>query len=295
MSSAPARRRRLSFPGRLLALLLIPPVLFAGCSSQKNITPITSESLSAAGSPTRIHVTLRDGKNFDLTSVTADADSLRGRITFDTHNALVDKEQALPGPRKLYAQGIPHAVALDQVRTIEYTKQNTAATIALLVLGFAVVIAIIAAIELSRDDFLSSSGGSCPLVSSWDGAGWQLETATFGGAVFSSVPRSETTALQHAAPGANPLRLRITGGAEAADFVDAVRVAAIITRPTWRSCPTRKAAASSSANSSRRASRGMAMDATSRVAWPRSTRSCGSRRSACAKSTRRRIARRSST
>lgn len=73
--------------------------------------------------------------------------------------------------------------------------------------------------------FDTDNGGSdqtysCPLVYSWDGQRWRLDSGTFGGAIMPALARTEVDNLLHAVPVGDSLRLRITNELNETDHLD---------------------------------------------------------------------------
>jgi hypothetical protein len=68
---------------------------------------------------------------------------------------------------------------------------------------------------------------SCPLVYSWDGARWRLDSGTFGGAITRGLQRTDVDNLDYAAPQDGMLRLRVANELEETDHLDALTVVAV--------------------------------------------------------------------
>jgi hypothetical protein len=128
--------------------------------------------------------------------------------------------------------GIP----LSDVRTIEVRKVDGGRTAALVVgLGVtALAIAAIAAlddwepIDLGGNTGSGSGEYSCPLVYSWDGKEWRLDSGTFGGAIARALARTDVDNLEYAtADAAGVLRLKVADELHETDYVDALHVLAV--------------------------------------------------------------------
>jgi hypothetical protein len=65
---------------------------------------------------------------------------------------------------------------------------------------------------------------SCPVVWSWDGAGWRIDSGTFGGAIASALRRTDTDNLEFAHPEGGTVRLRMGNIMDETEHVDAVRL-----------------------------------------------------------------------
>ncbi len=68
---------------------------------------------------------------------------------------------------------------------------------------------------------------SCPLVYSWDGTRWRLDSGTFGGAITRGLQRTDVDNLEYAAPRDGVLRLRVANELEETDHLDALTVLAV--------------------------------------------------------------------
>ena len=61
---------------------------------------------------------------------------------------------------------------------------------------------------------------SCPLVYSWDGSGWRLDSGTFGGAIMRALQRTDVDNLDHLVVIDGTLRLRVSNELRETDHVD---------------------------------------------------------------------------
>ena len=91
--------------------------------------------------------------------------------------------------------------------------------------GIAVAVRAAGSTWTLPEGFLSFS--SCPLVYSWDGAAWHLDSGTFGGAIARGLTRTDVDEIPHAAAFAGRLRLRMTNELPETEHVDAVQVIAV--------------------------------------------------------------------
>jgi hypothetical protein len=111
---------------------------------------------------------------------------------------------------------------------------------ALLVAGLGVTaMVVIAAANCCGPDFKPAppSGGSgggdgypgysCPLVYSWDGTSWRLDSGTFGGAVAPALARTDVDNLMYATAQNRVLRLRVANELNETDYLDALSVLAV--------------------------------------------------------------------
>jgi hypothetical protein len=159
-----------------------------------------------------IRVTLSSGEKVTVRSPTIVGDSLVGL-----------------GPRKEIGASDKLAIAQSDVRNVEIRVTSVAKTTALVVgVGFGVLL-VASAIAAAADDPPESTGDftSCPLVYSWDGREWQLDSGTFGGAIMAPLARSDVDNLEHARSHEGVLRLRLTNELDEVDFVDAIEILAV--------------------------------------------------------------------
>lgn len=174
------------------------------------------EVMAEPEAPGRVRVTLFDGSRLELDAPRLHADTLKG----------LGKPLSRDAPRHWVA------VPLSDVRSVEVRKANTVGTVALVGASALVTAGIIAAIadaaeEEPRRIPSDTSWGSCPLVYSWDGTAWRLDSGTFAGAIFAPLARTEVDNLVHLVPVDGRLRLRLANELSETDHVDAVAVLAV--------------------------------------------------------------------
>jgi hypothetical protein len=68
---------------------------------------------------------------------------------------------------------------------------------------------------------------SCPLVYSWDGKHWRLDSGTFGGAIVRALTRTDVDNLDFARSQHGLLRLKLADELDETDYVDALTVLAV--------------------------------------------------------------------
>jgi hypothetical protein len=68
------------------------------------------------------------------------------------------------------------------------------------------------------------SAFSCPLVYSWDGSGWRLDSGTFGGAIMRALQRTDVDNLDHLVATDGKLRLRVSNELRETDHVDRLQL-----------------------------------------------------------------------
>lgn len=176
-----------------------------------------------AGNTGQVRVILTSGAELLVQAPYLSGDSL---VWLSSTRA--DGSRVAPGD-SLIRQGVP----ISQVAKIEARRIDPVAT-SLAVLGG---IALVAAVASSGNSGKGSSGGSscsscdtlssCPLVYSWDGKHWHLDSGTFGGAVMRALARTDVDNLAHIATSDGRLRLKVANELNETDYVDAVSVLAV--------------------------------------------------------------------
>lgn len=201
---------RTGLPRRLASLLVLSSYLLS-CTSWRSQTGTPGEVL--AEQPSSIRVTLASGENFLLRQPRIENDSLIGRAV-RSGNPTLDRR----------------AIPVDSVASIAVERISGAKT-ALLVAGAGLTILVIVAIiaASSQPDVIPSDHPttSCPLVYSWDGTQWRLDSGTFGGAIMPIFARSDVDNLTYATAQGGRLRLRMANELNETDYVDALSVLAV--------------------------------------------------------------------
>lgn len=195
-----------------LRSVVIPLTLltwFSGCmkwSTQR--MPV--DELVSEKEPKKVRVTQANDYVVDLKSPRIDGDSLIGFSENDTRIA----------------------IALADVKRIQIRTVNPVAT-TLLVAGLGItLLAVIDAATTQPKPPMRPRGGepvvlSCPLVYSWDGERWRLDSGTFGGAIFRTLSRTDVDNLDFARAEEGQLRLRLANELAETDHVDALSVLAV--------------------------------------------------------------------
>ena len=160
--------------------------------------------------PEQVRVTLADDRTWTLRSPRLAGDSLTAAAWEG-------------GPRR--------TVALADIRKLEVQTISGTKTV-LLAAGIGITTLLVAAAVGSalEDPAPRPSGdmASCPLVYSWDGEAWRLDSGTFGGAIMPSLARTDVDNLEHLV--ASPegiVRLRVTNELSETEFVDALSILAV--------------------------------------------------------------------
>src|SRR3989442_56638 len=148
--------------------------------------------------------------------------------------AIADEPAAGDAPPREQRQGIP----LARIRSVQVREVDAAKT-TLLVVGTVGLVALLVA-AASYDPWGSGhSGGSsgtggscdycssCPLVYSWDGHRWRLDSGTFGGAIMHAHARTDVDNLDFVQPEHGVMRLKVANEQRETDYVDALSVLAV--------------------------------------------------------------------
>jgi hypothetical protein len=202
-----------------LAAFAIPA---GACMSWK--TQPVSPDRALAKHPNQVRITRADGSKLVLLRPTIVADSLVGEPPGDS--------------AKRIAQRV--AIPLSDVQSVAVQQVSAGKTI-LLIAGVGVTaLAVIAAADCCGPDFKpppsgggGSGGGSgpplvsCPLVYSWDGSSWRLDSGTFGGAIAPALARTDVDNLVYATAQAGRLRLRVANEQAETDYLDALSLLAV--------------------------------------------------------------------
>lgn len=199
---------------RAVATVLLATVSLAACTTWRTERLPPRQSL-ANRDLKHVRITLADGTVTELRYPVLRNDTLWGRS---------ELERQIKVP----------VSDIRQVETRGLTAGRTAASVLVVA---AVIGGIVAAATSSGDDepprrSPPSSGGdgyyvSCPLVYSWDGAQWRLDSGTFGGAITRGARRTDLDNLVFATPQGDRLRLRLANELAETDYVDRLAVTAV--------------------------------------------------------------------
>lgn len=197
----------------LSPLMLVAGTL-PGCSSWHS-RPLAPADFTESAHPLEVRVSLVGGERFLLRSPVLSGDSLIGMR-----------------PREGAAHGQLERVALsiDQIHVVA-VKETDAVKTTLLVVGIGVAaLLVIAAATFEMgpiyDENSCDAASSCPLVYSWDGKSWRLDSGTFGGAILRALARTDVDNLDFATSKNGVLRLKLANELRETDFVDALEVLA---------------------------------------------------------------------
>lgn len=128
----------------------------------------------------------------------------------------------------------PVRVPLGSIVGVEVRRVDGMATAVGVVLGAAAILAIVFAETFELFDGHGSGSGtavSCPLVYSWDGSQWLLDSGTFGGAITRGLQRTDVDNLIHLVPIDGVLRLRVANELQETDHIDGLDVL-VVDHPT---------------------------------------------------------------
>jgi hypothetical protein len=118
-------------------------------------------------------------------------------------------------------------IPTSEVSFIEVEKVSAGKTIAL-VGGLALLLVIVAG---ATSDWGWSGGSSdttsSPLIYSWDGKYWRLDSGTFAGAIMPSLQRTDLDNLDYARPDHGVVRLKLANRLEETEYVDALSLLAV--------------------------------------------------------------------
>ena len=164
----------------------------------------------------------------------------RPRIAGDTLTGWPDGGEHRAGPTHASDPADPIRIPLANIQSIAVRRVSAGKT-ALLVVGVGVTAAIVGAAASSDSPSFSGGGGgggsgggsggegmySCPLVYSWDGRDWRLDSGTFGGAISRGLARTDVDNLAYATPANGFLRLKVANELAEIDYLDALSVLAV--------------------------------------------------------------------
>jgi hypothetical protein len=129
--------------------------------------------------------------------------------------------------------GLRFAVATADITEVAVQQVDPGKTAGALIAAGLTVVVIVAIANASGSRNLHRDGGtggtpvSCPLVYSWDGTNWRLDSGTFGGAISRGLQRTDVDNLDHAAAVRGEVRLRLAAELPETDYVDGVSLLAV--------------------------------------------------------------------
>lgn len=198
---------------RRIAMLVTLCAYLSACTSWKTQS-VAPEQVFLTKQPKQVRVTRADQSRLVLVNPEITGDSLVGE---------------LPGSGK---QGQPSrraGVPLAEVKQVAIQGVDAGKTI-LLGVGLGVTaLVVIAAATYDSPSLVDDNhpAVSCPLVYSWDGEGWRLDSGTFGGAIAAALARTDVDNLLYATAQAGWLRLRVANELDETDYLDGLSVLAV--------------------------------------------------------------------
>jgi hypothetical protein len=182
-----------------------------GCSTWRT-EEAGPEQVIADKRPNHVRVLRSDSSQLELWRPRLSNDSIVGRLAWYDSTRF---------------GGVPLADARHlQVRSVSAGKT------VLLAAGVGVAVLLISAAVMAEEEtFTVPDTTSCPLVYSWDGRQWRLDSGTFGGAIMRGLARTDVDNLVYAAAIRDTLRLRVGNQARETDYLDYVAVLAVDHRP----------------------------------------------------------------
>jgi hypothetical protein len=215
--------RAYAFLERVVLLAVLG--LHAGACVSWKTQPVSPDQV-VAKKPDQVRLTMAGGGKVVVVGPAIVGDSLVGA-------------PAEANPKQI-AQRI--AISLSDIRSVEVQRVNAGKTAALIAGVGLTALIVVAAADCCGPDFKpapsgGSGGGSgggdgypgysCPLVYSWDGNSWRLDSGTFGGAVAPALARTDVDNLMYATAQNGVLRLRVANELNETEYVDALSVLAV--------------------------------------------------------------------
>jgi hypothetical protein len=198
-----------SGPAQLAAFSMLAP-LAAGCTTWKTQSA-APEQVLAEKTTNRVRVTRPDGSTIELVNPLIAGDTLSGSLS---GSSTADSTRRM-------------AIPLSDVRSVAVQRVSAGRT-ALLIGGLGLTaIAIVAATTDEPKPAPPPEHVSCPLVYSWDGITWRLDSGTFGGAIAPALARTDVDNLVYATAPDDILRLRVANELNETDYLDALSVLAV--------------------------------------------------------------------
>jgi len=182
------------------ALLIALVALSTGCMTWKRSPEPVTQLLSQRGEEV-IRVRLRDSTTVKVQSPHIEDGYLVG------------------------TQGV--RVPIDQVVYTELYRVDVPYTVASVVIaaGIGISVSYLGRNSGSKSYKKESTGSSsCPLVYSWTGGGWRLDSGTFGGAITRGLARTDIDNLEHLKVVDGRVRLRVANELDETDHLDELRI-----------------------------------------------------------------------
>jgi hypothetical protein len=204
---------------RRLASLVILSSYLLSCTSWHRANGSPSQVLEERKQNV-VRVSVAGGGGFVLFEPQLQNDSLIGTLIPNRY----DRRRAIP---------------VDSIVGIEVRQLSKIKTTVALV-GAGLTILAIAAILTAPDPQPQQEhpSVSCPMVYSWDGKDWRLDSGTFGGAIMPIFARTDVDNLMYATAQGDQLRLRMANELNETDYVDAISVLIVDHSPSVTVAPS---------------------------------------------------------
>jgi hypothetical protein len=218
-------------------LLAALPLLVVSCSSWQR-TLAFSDPAAREKHYSQFRVDPVDGGAFVLRDPWFGGDTLYGRSAGRVRVSGVK-----------YKERDTIAIPVEQISKLEARRLSGTKTVFCVVgvgLTVALVVAAVAAAnkEYPLPAYNPSPGGggggggySCPLIHSWDGTEWRLDSGTYAGAIMPALARTDVDNLDYAQAHDGVLRLRVTGAPDETEHVDAIRLLVVDHDPACTIAP----------------------------------------------------------
>ena len=223
---------------RIVACLVLAAGM-AGCTAWKKEPATADAILSRQPPPNKLRITLADSSCFEVKHPRIQGDSLvgtAGRLVIVIARGGWRPEEPITKVR--WGQS-DTTFALSDIRQVELNRVDGGRT-AILIVGVGAAVAIVAASAASSMGSTSFGGGdnsgmagSCPMLYSWDGHGWVLDSGTYGGAFLRPFAYSDIDRLESLSARNGELRLRLDAGDQETDYVDELSVLAVDHDPSY--------------------------------------------------------------
>src|SRR5262245_31323530 len=217
------------------ALILLAAIGFAlamgGCAGWTKQAASPEVLLQQGKHPHKMRVTLVDGSRLEIQDPAIRGDSLVGSVMTTIRHTTWD-ETRLTDARILLAD----------IRQLELWKVHKGRTVMLVtVLAIGATAVIVAADDHEAkpasppSSSSGSSGGSgdgcwmcsCPLLYSYDGSDWVLDSGTYGGAFLKPFAYTDVDVLESLKGENGVLRMRLRAGDKETDHIDELRIIAV--------------------------------------------------------------------
>jgi hypothetical protein len=195
-------------PRRWMAVILLATLGLEGCMTWRG-APAMAPATVAAGDRS-LRVTRAGGARVEVQAAAIEGDSLTGLIA----GSLVTRS----------------AIALSDIKSVEVRRVSAGRTV-ILGVTLGLTAGLVMGLSAARTDtvYLGEPPPvvSCPLVYSWDGDGWRLDSGTFGGAIVRGLQRTDLDNLDFATAQDGVLRLKVANELNETDYIDALQVVAV--------------------------------------------------------------------